>query len=132
ETENGEELISPCKCEGSQKYIHLSCLRRWQRTVQLGSSNHPEDRGAEDRHLVCNVCRGIFNLPPQDRGALLSDLAGAQPSDVATGLLLVTKRSAGESLASSSLDNLAIRAFLEAKAAHFRSAVYILTDISPG
>lgn len=132
ETENLEELISPCKCEGSQKYIHLSCLRRWQRTVQLGSSNHPEDRGAEDRHLVCNVCKGTFNLPPQDRGALLSDLAGAQPSDVATGLLLVTKRSAGESLASSSLDNLAIRAFLEAKAAHFRSAVYILTDISPG
>ena len=24
------ELISPCRCTGGQKYVHLSCLRRWQ------------------------------------------------------------------------------------------------------
>ena len=27
------ELISPCKCQGGQKRVHLSCLRRWQRMV---------------------------------------------------------------------------------------------------
>jgi hypothetical protein len=27
------ELISPCKCQGGQKWVHLSCLRRWQRMV---------------------------------------------------------------------------------------------------
>ena len=38
------KLISPCKCEGSQKYIHVSCLRKWQRTVLLGdpSVSHSE------------------------------------------------------------------------------------------
>ena len=27
-----EELISPCDCAGSQKYVHLSCLSKWQAT----------------------------------------------------------------------------------------------------
>lgn len=26
-------LISPCKCSGGQKWVHLECLRRWQRMV---------------------------------------------------------------------------------------------------
>eukprot|EP00435_Cladocopium_sp_Y103_P000123 s2843_g1.t1 len=45
-------------------------------------------------------------------------------------MLLVTKRSSESS--ASSIDNIAIRAFIEAKAAHFRRAVYILTEITPG
>lgn len=123
-------LISPCKCEGSQKYIHVSCLRKWQRTVQLAGSNHPEDHDAEDRHSVCNVCKGTFDLPPQERGEMMSDLAGVSANRVRPGMLLVTKRSSESS--ASSIDNIAIRAFIEAKAAHFRRAVYILTEITPG
>ena len=26
------KLISPCKCDGTQKYVHEECLRKWQRT----------------------------------------------------------------------------------------------------
>merc|ERR1719210_2602154 len=72
---DGEQLISPCRCEGSQKYVHLACLRQWQRSVQLGGSNHPHDTAREDRHQVCNVCRSEFTLPPQDRASMMSDLA---------------------------------------------------------
>eukprot|EP00435_Cladocopium_sp_Y103_P061442 s758_g23.t1 len=25
-----EELITPCKCEGTSRYVHEGCLRRWQ------------------------------------------------------------------------------------------------------
>ena len=27
--EGGDPFITPCKCMGSMKYIHLNCLRSW-------------------------------------------------------------------------------------------------------
>lgn len=27
--EDENPLISPCKCDGSMKFIHLKCLREW-------------------------------------------------------------------------------------------------------
>jgi len=30
ENSDDGELISPCKCLGGQKFVHLKCLRRWQ------------------------------------------------------------------------------------------------------
>jgi hypothetical protein len=29
EEEDGNPMISPCKCDGSMKYVHLLCLRKW-------------------------------------------------------------------------------------------------------
>ena len=26
------KLIAPCKCSGTQRYVHEDCLRKWQRT----------------------------------------------------------------------------------------------------
>ena len=34
-------LISPCKCKGGQKWVHLSCLRRWQRMTMVSQPTHP-------------------------------------------------------------------------------------------
>lgn len=49
-------LVAPCRCTGTSKFVHESCLRMWQE--QLG--------GAEDeRALVCQSCRVPFNLAPQ-------------------------------------------------------------------
>lgn len=31
--DNLSNLISPCKCTGSQKYIHEQCLNKWQETM---------------------------------------------------------------------------------------------------
>ena len=39
-TEEGE-LISPCECKGGQRYVHLHCLRRWQRMVLVSQPTHP-------------------------------------------------------------------------------------------
>lgn len=52
--EGGEGLCSPCRCAGTQRFIHVRCLRRWQRS----SSRDPE------RAQVCTVCRSTFALPP--------------------------------------------------------------------
>eukprot|EP00930_Biecheleria_cincta_P087650 TRINITY_DN76882_c0_g1_i1.p1 TRINITY_DN76882_c0_g1~~TRINITY_DN76882_c0_g1_i1.p1 ORF type:complete len:430 (+),score=77.17 TRINITY_DN76882_c0_g1_i1:85-1290(+) len=128
---DGQQLVSPCKCQGSSKYIHLACLRQWQRTVQLQTPNHPEEASREDRHLVCNVCRAAFTVAPQDRASMMSDLAGTRPEEVEAGMLLITKRSSEEAALGSGA-NIAVRAFIEAKAAHFRRAVYVLTEIIPG
>jgi len=129
--DEGQQLVSPCKCEGTQKYVHLECLRRWQRSVQLGGSNHPEDTAREDRHLICNVCKAPFNLPPQDRTAMMSDLACIGKEQVSPGMMLVTKKTEAESIETGAQLNIALRAFIETKAAHFRRAVYILTDVHP-
>ena len=34
-------LISPCNCKGGQKWVHLSCVRRWQRMVLVSQPTHP-------------------------------------------------------------------------------------------
>jgi len=31
-TFSGEDLIAPCHCKGTQKYVHRSCLDNWRST----------------------------------------------------------------------------------------------------
>jgi hypothetical protein len=33
-------LISPCKCKGSQKYVHEGCLRAWRAAAPLSDRNY--------------------------------------------------------------------------------------------
>jgi hypothetical protein len=33
-------LISPCKCKGSQKYVHEGCLQAWRRSAPLSDRNY--------------------------------------------------------------------------------------------
>jgi len=109
----------------------LSCLRRWQRSVQLGGSNLPDDVQREDRHFRCSVCQEIYDIPPQDRAAMMSDLACVRPEEVSSGLLLVTKRTSPETPMPPGAElNILLRAYIEAKAAHWREAVYLITETS--
>mmetsp|Transcript_116 Transcript_116/g.224 ORF Transcript_116/g.224 Transcript_116/m.224 type:complete len:118 (-) Transcript_116:40-393(-) len=49
-------LLTPCDCRGSQKYVHLRCLEKWQNLcLSSGSAD------ASSRALVCSVCRGEFS-----------------------------------------------------------------------
>ena len=34
-------LVSPCACLGGQKYVHMDCLKRWQRMVLVSQPTHP-------------------------------------------------------------------------------------------
>lgn len=41
----GEDLIAPCHCKGTQKYVHRSCLDNWRSTkvkafVQIQMHHH--------------------------------------------------------------------------------------------
>ena len=39
---NGGDLVAPCACKGSTKYVHVSCLEQWQKSVLLTQSTHPK------------------------------------------------------------------------------------------
>lgn len=47
-----KDLISPCKCSGSVKYVHYSCLKLWRmRGKAFGDMNK------------CEQCHGTYNIP---------------------------------------------------------------------
>jgi len=48
-----EDLLAPCKCEGTGRFVHAACLRRWQQEV-----------ASDERAAVCSVCRTPFSLMP--------------------------------------------------------------------
>ncbi|KAH7648588.1 hypothetical protein FG379_002058 [Cryptosporidium bovis] len=47
-------LIAPCNCKGTQEYIHLECLSKWQR-IQI--NNRPWSS------KFCSVCRHPYMTP---------------------------------------------------------------------
>nr|TKS17210.1 E3 ubiquitin-protein ligase MARCH8-like isoform X1 [Populus alba] len=54
----GEDLIAPCHCKGTQKYVHRSCLDNWRSTKEGFAFAH------------CTECRAMFVLRanvPADR-----------------------------------------------------------------
>ncbi|XP_051195339.1 uncharacterized protein [Lolium perenne] len=52
----GDDLIAPCHCKGTQKYVHRSCLDNWRSTKEGSAFSH------------CTECRAAFvlraNVPP--------------------------------------------------------------------
>ena len=55
EETKSSKLISPCDCKGSQRFVHVNCLNRWQ----LLSLKNGCDRNGE----VCSVCKKKFDKP---------------------------------------------------------------------
>lgn len=60
EVESVEDpLISPCKCAGTMRFIHLNCLKEWLRSkvsskvTEKGMSFHIKD-------LTCELCKSDF------------------------------------------------------------------------
>ena len=54
-----EDLISPCNCRGTQKYVHKLCLAEWQRVAVL----QPNPRRAYE----CSVCKTAFSFKPKEK-----------------------------------------------------------------
>lgn len=74
----GDELISPCNCSGGQKYVHLKCLRMWQRAVLVAQPTHPDFYDQDTRQRICNVCKAPFTCPPPTRAELLASFTGPE------------------------------------------------------
>jgi len=88
------ELISPCMCRGSNEWLHLECLRAWQKTVVLTQPTHPKYQ--TDIDTICNVCLEPFSgagIPRSRHEQILEYVGGAEIARlVAPGNLLVSTR----------------------------------------
>ena len=61
DVENGNPFITPCKCTGSMKFIHLKCLREWtdskkQFQADVGISSYYWE------NLNCELCKAGLDL----------------------------------------------------------------------
>jgi hypothetical protein len=60
ETSSEEALISPCKCKGSQQYVHAACLDNWQETVMDTMLTRPNSMSFS-RLARCSTCKAPYN-----------------------------------------------------------------------
>jgi hypothetical protein len=70
-----DPLISPCKCSGSMKHVHLNCLKEWLRS-KITSKVSPKGMSFHVRDLLCELCRSGFPLimPYKDQKITLLSL----------------------------------------------------------
>lgn len=73
-----DKLISPCHCAGGQKWVHLKCLRMWQRAVLVSQPTHPDFYDSDTRQRICNVCKSEFTCAPPTRAELLASFTGPE------------------------------------------------------
>lgn len=52
--ESGGELIAPCLCKGTQRYVHKYCLQVWQQ--------HNQEAGTYRKARYCDVCSSEYIL----------------------------------------------------------------------
>mmetsp|Transcript_11096 Transcript_11096/g.29420 ORF Transcript_11096/g.29420 Transcript_11096/m.29420 type:complete len:610 (+) Transcript_11096:73-1902(+) len=87
------ELVAPCHCAGGQKWVHVACLRRWQRGIVAQLPTSPQLHSPESRQRICNVCRAPFTIAPPTQTELLQSLAGRAVADlIAEGSLIGSHR----------------------------------------
>ena len=66
-------LISPCKCSGSVKYIHLNCLRKWLTCKIITKISATNDIYCYVfKSLKCEICQSIIPEIAEFRGNFLS------------------------------------------------------------
>jgi putative AlgH/UPF0301 family transcriptional regulator len=58
EEAQGDVLISPCNCKGTQEFVHKSCLIKWQE-VAIAQAN-------PRRAFACSVCKSVFSHKPNE------------------------------------------------------------------
>ena len=71
--EGNDPLISPCKCTGSVKYIHLNCFRKWL-TSKIITKNSPTNNiyCYTFKNLECEICKTIIPETVEYRGKFIS------------------------------------------------------------
>lgn len=64
--ESTGELIAPCKCDGSSKWVHSECLEEWRQTV-LNRIMIPFRPNQYDAAFRCEICHGQYTLKDEHR-----------------------------------------------------------------
>jgi len=126
------ELIAPCKCTGSQRWVHEECLRKWQRICQVRKSTHPWFQEMSHTEEVCNVCSTKFDLKPPNYDQLVRGLTGEQiVQRVREGYLIVRTVESSEQSRAILLTNGHIP-HIRKNLTPWIGGVYLITGISTG
>ena len=84
----GGELVSPCKCKGSNEFAHKECLAKWQYQAILSQNTHPRYQTGIEK--ICNVCQSEFKVKEYSREKLMISFTGAEMANmIVRGCLLV-------------------------------------------
>ncbi|CAL1163221.1 unnamed protein product [Cladocopium goreaui] len=76
-TEN-DEFVAPCECRGGQRWVHLMCLRRWQRSILVTQPTHPALIEEDRRITHCQVCLARLSCPVPSRHEMMLQFTGAE------------------------------------------------------
>ncbi|CAJ1447992.1 unnamed protein product, partial [Effrenium voratum] len=118
------DLVAPCECKGSGQWVHLGCLRQWQKSVLLTQSTHPKYQTRIDE--ICNVCERPFKeeFKPRSRREALLEYTGEElPQLIQKGNLLASSRPKSEKNG----ELMRQQAALALRLGHFTEAVYIIS-----
>jgi putative AlgH/UPF0301 family transcriptional regulator len=126
--EEDGQLISPCKCKGGQKFVHLECLRRWQRSVIVSQPTHPAFYERDERQFICNVCRSEFSISPPSRAEMMQSFTGEElASLLQTGCFIVATKESSRDMAQMLRTNGHIRQVRSM--VHWIESVYIVYQV---
>lgn len=123
------ELVAPCECRGSSQWVHLACLRQWQKSVLLTQSTHPRYQTRIDE--ICNVCEQPFRdeyKPKSRRDALLEYTGEDIPKLIQKGNLLISSRVKSEKNSELMRQR---PSDLAPRLCHFTQAVYLISLCEP-
>ena len=69
DTGDAGSLVAPCRCTGTQQFVHKHCLHHWVSTYTLQPSFSPYH---QLNTYVCPVCKGFFRHKAERHPRLLS------------------------------------------------------------
>lgn len=126
--EPDDPLISPCRCKGGQEWCHLSCLKRWQRSVLVTQPTHPAFYERDERQFICNVCNSHFAVDPPSRSEMMASFTGPELAALLeVGCLIVCEEKTSRYMAEAVRFNSHISSVNEMK--HWIEGVYLITSI---
>ena len=66
EDDQENELICPCKCAGTMRYIHIRCLKEWLNSKKL-VYNGERVKSFFWKALECELCKTAFETEMKGR-----------------------------------------------------------------
>ena len=124
-------LISPCNCRGDQKWVHLQCLRRWQRMVLVSQPTHPAFYERDPRHYRCNVCKGLFTCEPPTRLELMESFTGPELGALMAPGCIIASHATFSAELMSQMQGMPSFMREHSPYAHWCAGVFLITEVEP-
>jgi hypothetical protein len=130
--EDDGPLVSPCNCAGGQKYVHMKCLRQWQRMVLVTQPTHPQFYDRDFRHQTCNVCKAEFTCPPPTRHELMASFTGPEIAALIDAGCIIASHEAFSGELERQLEGMPSIVRRQSSYDHWIRGVFLITAVETG